>query len=54
MSVGGGKISHKVDRELFERQGGGRRDRGKWGTSGVVINLVLLTYGTSDNEGIDK
>ena len=54
MSVGGGEISDEVDRELFERQGRGRRDRGKWGTSGVVIDFVLLTYSTSSNKGIDK
>ena len=54
MSIGGGKISDEVDRELFEWQGGGRRDRGELGMSGVVIDLVLLTYGTSGDKGIDK
>ena len=54
MSVGGGKISDKVDRKLFEGQGGGRRDRGQWGTSGMMIDFVLLTYCASCNEGIDK
>ena len=54
MSVRGGKISDEVDKELFEQQGGGRRDRGKWGTSGVMIDFVLLAHSTSHNEGIDK
>ena len=54
MSVGREEISDEVDRELFERQGGGRRDGGKWGMSGVVIDFVLLTYGTSSDKGIDK
>ena len=54
MSVGGGKISDEVNRELFEWQGGGRRDRGQWGTSGVMIDFVLLTYSATCNEGIDE
>ena len=54
MSIEGGEISDKVDRELFERQGERRRDGGKWGMSGMVIDFVLLAYGTSSNEGIDK
>ena len=54
MSIGGGKIGDEVDIELFEEQGGGRRDRGQWGTSGVMIDFVLLTYSASCNEHVDK
>ena len=54
MSVEGGKISDEVDRELFEWQEGGRRDRGQWGTSEVMIDFVLLTYSAFCNEGIDE
>ena len=54
MSVGGGEISDKINRELFEGQEGGRRDGGKWGMSGMVVDFVLLTYSTSSNKGIDK
>ena len=54
MSIGGGEISDKIDRELFEGQGGGRRDGGKWGMSGVVVDFVLLIYGTPSDKGIDK
>ena len=54
MSTGGGEISNEVDRELFEWKGGKGRDGGKWGVSWVVIDFVLLTCGTSSDEGIDK
>ena len=54
MSIGGGKISDEVDGRLFERQGRRGRDGSKWGTSGVMIDFVLLTHSTSCNEGIDK
>ena len=53
MSIGGGKISNKVDRELFEWQWKGRRNGG-WRVSGVVIDFVLLTYSVSRYEGNDK
>ena len=54
MSVGRGKIHNQVNQELFEEQGGGRGDGGKQRTSGIMVNLVLLIYGTSRDEGIDK
>ena len=54
MSIGGGEISDKVDRELFEWQGRGKRDRGQWGMSGVMIDFVLLTHCASCNEGVEE
>ena len=54
MSIEGGKVGDKINRELFERQRRGGRNRGKWGMSGVMINFVLLTYSTSCDKGVDK
>ena len=50
----GGEVGDKVNRELFEWQRGGRGNGGKWRTSGVMVDFVLLTYGASRYEGIDK
>ena len=54
MTVRGGEISDEVNGELLEWQWGGRGDGGEWGTSGVVIDFVLLTYRASRYKGIDK
>ena len=54
MSVQRRKVHDKVYRELFERQRRGGWDRSERRASGMVIDFVLLTYGTSSDEGIDK
>ena len=54
MSIRWGKVCDEVYRELFEWHGGGGWDGSEWGVSRVVIDFVLLAYGTSSNETVDK
>ena len=54
MSIRKRKVGDKVDGELFEWQREGRGNGGKWGTSGVMVDFVLLAYSTSRYESIDK
>ena len=54
MPIRWGKVRDEIYRELLEGQGGRGWDRSERGASGMMVDFVLLTYGTSVYEGIDE